>query len=74
MDTVIVVALISGWVTIIGGLIDLRGRTNGTGPLAKKMDELRIDISELKLEVFDVKQDVRCVKTDLQDHIRNMED
>lgn len=74
MDTPVLVAMIGGWATIIGGLIDLRGRTNGGGPLAKKIDGLKADINGVKLDIFDVKQDVRGVKNDLQDHIRKMED
>lgn len=69
MDTPVIVALIGGWAAIIGGLIDLRQRTNGTGPLAKKLDELKGDVSDLKLDVYGVKQDVRGIKNDLQAHL-----
>lgn len=69
MDTPVIVALIGGWAAIIGGLIDLRMRTNGTGPLAKKIDELKIDVSDIKLDVYGVKQDVRGIKNDLQAHV-----
>lgn len=63
MDTPIIAAFIVGWATIIGGLIELRYRTNGNGPLAQKMNELKADI-------IDVKADVRGLKQDFHDHIR----
>lgn len=35
------VAGIGAWGTIIGGLLELRKRTNGQGPIAGKLDEFR---------------------------------
>lgn len=62
----IVVAGIGAWGTIIGGLLELRKRTNGQGPIAEK-------IAELKEDVAGVKADVRDLKADFREHIRRNE-
>lgn len=62
----IVVAGIGGWATVIAGFVDLRKRTNGQGPIAAK-------IAELKEEVVDVKADVRDLKADFREHVRRNE-
>lgn len=63
----IVVAGIGGWATIIGGLMDLRKRTNGSGPIAGKLEEL-------KEEVRDVKADVLGLKADFREHLHRKVD
>lgn len=62
----IVVAGITAWGTVMVGFLDLRKRTNGQGPIAEK-------IAELKEDVAGVKADVRDLKADFREHIRRNE-
>lgn len=63
----IVVAGIGTWGTVVVGFLDLRKRTNGSGPIAA-------EIKDLKTEVVGVKEDVRDLKADFREHIRRNED
>ena len=38
---------------------DMRRRTNGAGPIAGELKELRTDIADVRAEVRDIKADVR---------------
>ena len=60
MDTPVIVAIIGGWATIIGGLIDVKSRVNGN--MTKQFDYLKDSISDVKLDVLGLKTDIRDLK------------
>lgn len=50
---------IAAWASVLAAVMH---RTNGSGPLAAKLGDLKDD-------VLDLKNDVRSIKQDLRDHL-----
>lgn len=62
MDAGVVAAGVVAGLSMTAAWLDLRKRTNGSGPLAQKLDDVKAD-------VLDVKADVRSLKQELRDHL-----
>lgn len=47
---------IAAWASVLAAVLH---RTNGSGPLSKKLDEVKADVCDLKADVRDLKADFR---------------
>jgi len=47
---------LAAWGTIMAALLQ---RTNGSGPLSKKLDEFKVDIVDIKADVRDLRAELR---------------
>lgn len=54
-----VAAGVTAGLTVAAAWLDLRKRTNGKGPIAESVKELRADIADVKADVREVKAEMR---------------
>lgn len=62
----IVVAGITAVPVLVASLAqwaDMRKRTNGAGPIAAELKELKADVADIRSEVRDIKADVRELRS-----------
>lgn len=59
----VVVGGLASWASIMAALLH---RTNGSGPLSRKLDSVR---TELKIDITELRDDVRDLKADHREHI-----